>query len=240
MRQADILTATGLPETTVVGADGSRDATIPLLLILGKNSFQNRLLTAYLEQAMAQTCSIASHAVWEAPLQDAVDGPALALVDCFGYKATDLWIKMSMGGFPDPLSVPVALFNVVPGTDPHFEKQAIENQIRGVFYIDEPPECLSRGIARMLDGEIWYSRKTTSRVILEQQRYRSRTEAAEVMLTAREKEILVAIASGATNSDIAAELNISLHTVKTHIYNVYRKIDVCNRLEATLWVARYL
>jgi DNA-binding NarL/FixJ family response regulator len=62
----------------------------------------------------------------------------------------------------------------------------------------------------------------------------------EAMLTAREKEILVAIASGSGNTEISDEFNISLNTVKTHVYNIYKKIDVRNRLEATLWVARYL
>ena len=42
-------------------------------------------------------------------------------------------------------------------------------------------------------------------------------------LTLRERKILACIASGYSSKAIAEEFSISLHTVKTHIYNVYRK-----------------
>ena len=59
-------------------------------------------------------------------------------------------------------------------------------------------------------------------------------------LTVREKQVLSCIASGYTSQAISDELNISMHTVKTHIYNLYRKINATNRLQATLWATKYL
>lgn len=59
-------------------------------------------------------------------------------------------------------------------------------------------------------------------------------------LTSREKEILTRIASGASNREIADALFISHHTVKTHIYNIYKKIKVPNRFQAALWIAENL
>jgi DNA-binding NarL/FixJ family response regulator len=51
-------------------------------------------------------------------------------------------------------------------------------------------------------------------------------------LTERETEILSLVASGATNAEIARKLWITQQTVKFHVSNVYRKLDVANRTEA--------
>jgi len=44
------------------------------------------------------------------------------------------------------------------------------------------------------------------------------------------------LASGMPNRDIAERLCISPHTVKTHIYNLYKKINVTNRYQAVRWL----
>jgi DNA-binding NarL/FixJ family response regulator len=132
------------------------------------------------------------------------------------------------------------LFNVHKGGDIQFERQAIEKQFRGIFYLNDPPQRLVKGIEKILQGELWYTRKTTSRILMESQGRLARTETAQARLTPREKELLISIASGATNNEMADTFCISPHTVKNHLYNIYKKIDVSNRLGATLWVARYL
>jgi len=52
------------------------------------------------------------------------------------------------------------------------------------------------------------------------------TDADTERLTARESQVLRLIASGCTYSQTADRLGISLHTVNTHIKNLYRKLDV--------------
>lgn len=54
-------------------------------------------------------------------------------------------------------------------------------------------------------------------------------------LTPREMEILALIAEGKTNKEIASKLFISVNTVKVHISNIFQKIEVSSRTEATLY-----
>lgn len=59
-------------------------------------------------------------------------------------------------------------------------------------------------------------------------------------LTERQIEILALIAVRATNEDIADRLCISHHTVKPHLYKIFKKINVPNRVRAALWAAKNL
>jgi len=54
----------------------------------------------------------------------------------------------------------------------------------------------------------------------------------------REREILRLVATGATNKQIAARLNISINTVKVHLRNIFGKIGAASRTEATLYAVR--
>ncbi|MFG3042263.1 LuxR C-terminal-related transcriptional regulator [Streptomyces sp. NPDC048330] len=51
-------------------------------------------------------------------------------------------------------------------------------------------------------------------------------------LTAREQQVLAAIASGWSNADIAVLLSVSLSTVKTHVTRIFRKVGIRKRVEA--------
>lgn len=56
---------------------------------------------------------------------------------------------------------------------------------------------------------------------------------ASPALTSRQREILILVADGATNQQIAHELGISRRTVENHLYTAYRQLDVSNRTAAT-------
>jgi DNA-binding NarL/FixJ family response regulator len=58
------------------------------------------------------------------------------------------------------------------------------------------------------------------------------------VLTEREREILSHAASGKKTAEIATELGVTDQTVKFHLSNVYKKLKVANRAEATKWAVR--
>jgi LuxR family transcriptional regulator of csgAB operon len=79
-----------------------------------------------------------------------------------------------------------------------------------------------------------------TRWLLQEARQQGRGKRKASNLTKREAEILAQVAVGDSNQEIADKLNISPHTVRTHIYNIFKKIKVSNRLQATFCAARNL
>ena len=59
-----------------------------------------------------------------------------------------------------------------------------------------------------------------------------------VALTQREQEVLSQVAEGASDQEIADELSISIHTVKTHMRNILSKLHLSHRHEAALYALR--
>lgn len=60
-------------------------------------------------------------------------------------------------------------------------------------------------------------------------------EADNVGLTRREREILQLVAEGGTNGEVARRLWVTEQTVKFHLANIFRKLDVTNRTQASRW-----
>ena len=205
--------------------------------IFGPNKLQNGLLALFLETETGLKCTCGPMPV---PTKNGNKGAAqacLIMLDCRGIDC----VKMrNLGMEPNSTTsqCPIVLFNVEP--DDEIEKEAVDRGVRGIFYDSEPPDRFTKGILAVLNGELWYSRKALSKCALEAKSHVKLPAGPAATLTRREKEILTKIASGAGNKEIADDLCISTYTVKTHIYNIYKKINVPNRLQATLWMAEYL
>lgn len=53
-------------------------------------------------------------------------------------------------------------------------------------------------------------------------------------LSSREKYILELVIQGLTNKEIGLKLNLSMHTIKAYLENIYRKLGVTNRMQAAV------
>lgn len=106
--------------------------------------------------------------------------------------------------------------------------------LKGVLHENSPIEHLSRCIDAVQTGEYWLPRKVMAKMLLEYKPYAlSLHEVSESnSLTKREKQILDRLIKGLSNLEIAEELFVAESTVKTHVYKLYKKLNVCCRKEA--------
>src|SRR5205807_3563766 len=102
---------------------------------------------------------------------------------------------------------------------------------------------VTKAIHGVHQGDIWVERKLLADVLWGRGRWAvsgGRTAGrSDEGLTAREDEILRALTSGGTNRHIAEALFISERTVKTHLNNIFRKLNVNRRLQAVLYAVQH-
>ena len=114
---------------------------------------------------------------------------------------------------------------------------ALKAGARGFLLKDAGPELLTQAVRAAANGEALIAPSVTVRLLAAF----ADSQASEPMrtpiepLTAREEEVVVAVARGLTNSEIAAELRISLSTVKTHLASLMNKLGTRNRVEIAMW-----
>ncbi|MBW2538459.1 MAG: response regulator transcription factor [Deltaproteobacteria bacterium] len=210
------------------------------LNIVGQNILQNELLLSFLkkETGLQGACIPKLESITQIDANES-KSPQLLILDCKNIGLENLLADIGAWDGSNTCQCFFILCNVDP--DSGIEKSAMDNGIQGIFYNNDPLELITKGICAILEGDLWYSRKALTNCIQgPETSCRSSIHPATVSLTFREKEILAYIASGYTNKAIADELSISTHTVKTHVYNVYRKINATNRLQASLWAAKFL
>ncbi len=100
-----------------------------------------------------------------------------------------------------------------------------------------PPDRLVEGIRTVAAGEALLAPSLTRRLIEEYLRHPppdDGTTAAVDRLTGREREVLVLMARGRSNDEIAADLVVGQATVKTHVNRVLAKLGVASRVQAVV------
>ncbi|MCG6935997.1 MAG: response regulator transcription factor [Proteobacteria bacterium] len=133
-----------------------------------------------------------------------------------------------------------AFFNADPNS--RLETLTGPPDIHGIFYTDCTPGLMAKGVLAMFNGDLWFPRRLIARYLSDQPGGNGSSFPVREhdLLTAREMEILHLLTTGAKNTDIASELSLSVHTIKTHIYHIYKKLDVANRTQAVNWATHNL
>jgi DNA-binding NarL/FixJ family response regulator len=120
---------------------------------------------------------------------------------------------------------------------PRYVARAVALGAEGYLTKECPREELLQGIRAAARGEqIWTGSEL--RRVGTAMATPATSEHVEVALTRRELEVLREMVTGATNRDIAKNLQISYETVKEHVQHVLRKVGVTDRTQAAVWAVR--
>jgi len=141
--------------------------------------------------------------------------------------------RLAGPGVADPLAVVViTTFDL-----DEYVHGALKAGARGFLLKDAGPVLLSQAIHAAANGDALIAPAITARLLAafsETRPGRAPVQPVEP-LTLREEEIVLTVARGRTNSEIADELHISLSTVKTHLTSVMNKLGARNRVEIAMW-----
>ena len=134
---------------------------------------------------------------------------------------------------PDPLAIVViTTFDL-----DEYVHGALKAGARGFLLKDAGPDLLMQAIRAAAQGDALIAPSVTVRLLAT---FAERGNAAPpaqptAPLTAREEQVLLVVATGRTNSEIARELHIGVSTVKTHLTSLMQKIGARNRVEMAMW-----
>ncbi len=105
----------------------------------------------------------------------------------------------------------------------------------GFVLKDSPAEDLIRAVRTVGTGDSWLDPAVTARVLAGYRVAPAPLPIGTGELSGREAEVLVAMARGRTNAEIAGDLFISELTVKSHIGRIFTKLDLRDRAAAIVW-----
>jgi two-component system nitrate/nitrite response regulator NarL len=108
-------------------------------------------------------------------------------------------------------------------TSPDFVQRILRSGARGYVLKDSSPEELLQAIETVAAGQTYFSPEI-SRIVLNHMLSRHANQ--DSPLTDREREVLVHIAEGLSNKEIACRLNIGTRTVETHRDHLMRKLNI--------------
>lgn len=205
------------------------------VLVVGGQQLQNSLLAEFLAKQ-----GIDARAVRRIEDRSQVEHhqQTLCLVDFNSVDINDFISRLMALDQEVEGELLIGVFNV--DNEDSLSRLAGLPMVNGGFLHDCPQEHLLKGVRAMFDSELWLPRKVLQQYLMKSRGFNRTFARSEVTLTEREIEVLRVLATGAKNAEIAETLNLSPHTIKTHIYNIFKKINASNRLQAVNWAQENL
>jgi DNA-binding NarL/FixJ family response regulator len=206
----------------------------PKIYIVGNNQLHYELISFCLENELKAQCEFQSEVSSIEPDEEETGLQRVWLIDCLDLDVPELKKRLNRFASLLPDNAMMALFNVDAAHK--LENLVVQYKIRGLFYRSNSRDVFIKGLRTILNGHLWLSRKLLSDCILAPHDHGHPSVHGIKALSNRERAILQRVAAGASNQQIADKLSISVHTVKTHLYKIFRKINVPNRMQAALWI----
>jgi DNA-binding NarL/FixJ family response regulator len=113
--------------------------------------------------------------------------------------------------------------------------EALRLRVRGILLKELAPQQLFECLSAVHAGGQWIEKSTIARALEKMLRHEQATQAALTVLTRRELDLVLMVANGLSNKGIAEQLNITDGTVKAHLYSIFQKLQLSNRVELTLY-----
>lgn len=203
--------------------------------VAGANTLHNEMLAEFIGAQLGVACRVRSGY----SIKEVDQNGHLILMDCKPLQKVDLLKRLETEWQLPKNKGRLALFHVNASFG--VEPRALQSGLCGVLHGGLSLNTYPKAIQAMMDGDLWYPRHVLEENFLKVHTLPTTIFNGEASrLTMREREIICLLAKGDSNAEIGRKLHVSPHTVKTHAYKIYKKINVNNRLHAALWTEKNL
>jgi|SRR5215471_18018803 RNA polymerase sigma factor (sigma-70 family) len=116
---------------------------------------------------------------------------------------------------------------------------AIANGAKGIVLKDAAFESLVDCVREVAAGKQWFPVDLVEAALRRDTEQRAESRRFVQRLTEREQEIVLLVAEGLSNKEIARRINLTEGTIKIHLHNIYDKLEVPNRTALTALAITY-
>jgi len=134
---------------------------------------------------------------------------------------------------------------LLDSNDPEIVVDAFRARAKGIFLCtDRNTEMLQKCIRCVVEGQIWADATQMNYIVSALPKAHQRDLVAKRkmsnILSPREEQVVLQLAEGLTNRDIAARMHLSENTVKNYVFRIFEKLGLSNRVEVVLYATTHM